>query len=255
MAHIIKWMNDLYFKQIDTNIIDASKSFKNYINDTISFPFSRQLGFINLKYPLGMYTSGYVYTTFRSIIKDKNVIYAVVYYKDDIPQFVSISPSYESSKGEFRDSFIDYASIEEVYKKYGKILEPIEEFIIESLKNELIDIEYTFYPHSKSIQKDLNMLGIRLMTAATYLIIYKKKYGQIQQHIHKVYINAISSIIDIDKFELGDEQIYNYLFNSGFERPYGQKLTPLSVGEVSYYEFHIQLGENYLFHMLHLIWS
>ena len=231
MSHIIKWMSDLYAKQIDTNIIDGSKTYKNYINEAISFPFSRQLGFINLKYSMGMYTSGYVYTTFRSVIKDKSVIYAVVYFKDDEPKFISLSPSYESSKGEFRDSFIEYSALEYVFKHLGKELEPLEETILKALNNDKINIDYTFFPGSKPISKDLNMMGIRLMTAATYLIIYKKTFSQIQQHIHKVYIDSISSIINIDDYIIKNDKIYHYLFNSGFERPYGQKLTPLSVGE------------------------
>jgi hypothetical protein len=231
MSHIIKWMSDLYAKQIDTNIIDGSKTFKNYINEAVSFPFTRQLGFINLKYSMGMHTSGYVYTTFRSIIKGKSVIYAVVYFRDDEPKFISLSPSYESSKGEFRDSFIEYSALEYVFKHYGKELESIEETIMKALNAGKVDIDYTFYPGSKAIQRDLNMLGIRLMTAATYLIIYKKLYSQIQQHIHKVYIESISSIIDINAYTIKNDKIYHRLFNSGFERPYGQKLTPLSVGE------------------------
>lgn len=228
---IIKWMRDLYFNQIDTNKIDGSKSFKNYINEAVSFPLSRQIGFINLKYQLGMYTSGYVYTTFSCSMKNNKVIYAVVYYRDNKPKFISLSPSYESSKGEFRDSFIEYESLVNVYKKYGKIMEPIEELLLKAFKDEDIDINYNFYPHSKEVEIDISMFGIRLMTASAYLLIYRKRYGQIQQHIHKVYMNIISSIIETDNITLGSKEIYNELFNSGFNRPYGQKINPLSVGE------------------------
>lgn len=230
MTQAIKWMSELYSRQIDTNLVDGSNTFKNYINDAKSFPFARQLAFINLKYQLSMETSGYTYTTFRSIVKDKSVIYAVAYFRDNEPKFLALSPSYDSSRGEFRDSFIEYSALEYVFSKYSKQLEPLEEQVLKAINNTKLDIQINFFPQSKAVHKDLHMLGVRLMAASIYLIIYKKEKAVVQQHIHRVFIDTIKTITKINDYKIEDDKIYKYLFQSGFERPYGQKITPLPVG-------------------------
>ena len=74
-------------------------------------------------------------------------------------------------------------------------------------------------------------MGLRLLIASTYLILYKKQYDQLQVHTDKLYIEMLKDMLNLDKYIIKDKNIYNYWFNGNLQRPYGQKVIPLSVGE------------------------
>uniref|UniRef100_A0A6C0LJD5 Protein kinase domain-containing protein n=1 Tax=viral metagenome TaxID=1070528 RepID=A0A6C0LJD5_9ZZZZ len=230
MNEFFNWLKHEYFDQIDVNTIDGSKNYKNMINDSISFPLNRMMTFINLKYTLSMKTSGYTYVPFRLNDKKTSIIFAVIYFLDDIPKFVCMSPTYISTKGEFRDGFIEYSQLEYVFNNYSKELIPIENHVRDKLSKGQILLEYEFYPESKIIDEDISMLGFKLLIGSLYLLLYKRYNNQIQIHTDKLYLEALK---DIDKIDIKNynKDIYNFLFKGNLERPYGQKLIPLSVGE------------------------
>ena len=105
----------------------------------------------------------------------------------------------------------------------------LEERII-SKKN--IHLSYNSYPEtSKVAEEDLGALAIRLLVCSIYLIIYKKQFDQLQVHTDKVYMDIVQSIDKFESYKIENNDIYNHLFKGGLERPFGQKLIPLSVGE------------------------
>ena len=231
MYEIYSWFKENYFNQIEINLLDGSKEYKNRIRDTTNFPLKRMMAFIQLKYSLTMKTSGYTYVTFRLDNKRDKKIFAVAYYLKDIPKFICLSPTFDSAKGEFRDGFILYEAFINTFKKCGKELNDIEESIRNNLSNGKIIIDYEFYPKRKALDEDLTLLSLQLLVGSIYLILYKKQQDQLQVHTDKMYIQMLKEIYD-DK-PIGDmsKHIYNNFFKGGMDRPYGQKLIPMNVGE------------------------
>ena len=232
MYEIYSWFRENYFNQIDIDLLDGSKEYKNKIRDTTNYPLKRMMAFIQLKYSLTMKTSGYTYVTFRLDNKKDKKIYAVAYYLDDIPKFICLSPTFESAKGEFRDGFILYEAFKTTFEKYSKKLNTIEESIMENLSDGKFIIDYEFYPERKTSEEDLTLLSLQLLIGSIYLILYKKQQDQLQVHTDKMYVQMLKEIYEekSDGSALSTD-IYNDFFKGGLERPYGQKLIPMNVGE------------------------
>lgn len=215
MESLIKWIKDDYIKRVQQN--------------TSNFPLNRIYAFINLKYLLPLYNTGYDYVPLRIHNSDgTNIIFAILYKRNDKFVYMCLSPTYESSKGEFRDSFCSYEQLNIVYEKYGKILAVIEDIL---LKQKDFKIEI---PVGINIAENIT---IKLLTLSSFITIYRTVYNQIQLHTHKIYINIINNLVKIDKNFIFNnytesKEIYNHLFRNYTERPSGQKLTPLTVGEV-----------------------
>ena len=227
---IASWIKDDYMKSIGYQ----GKNLK-------SFPLNRIYAFIDLKCKLPLKHTGYVYTPYMIVHNSGNVIFSSIYWRDNKPIYICLSPTFESSKGEFRDTFCEYERINDVYKHFGKIISQLEDEIIKKINDDKFKINYGVYSGNESElnleDKDMHSIGIKLLTLSSFITIYRTIYNQIQLHTHKSYINIVNQIITIDKdfiFKYYDEskKIYNYVFRNNSERPYGQKLTPLTVGEV-----------------------
>lgn len=231
MNQVLEWFREMYFEQIDVSLLEGSKRYKELMNSSMSFPIKRMFAFIDLKYTLNMKTSGYTYVPFHLSHKKNSIIYAVIYYLKDVPKFVCLSPTFMSSKGEFRDGFIPYSAFEYVFNNWNKSLAPIEDTIRRKVSEGHFQISYNFFPESRVIDIDGTMLGLRMLVASTYLILYKKQYDQLQVHTDKLYIDMLKDLVKLDNYTINDKKIYNYLFNGNLHRPYGQKVIPLSVGE------------------------
>ena len=232
MENLILWMRKLYDEQIDFDLIEGSKEYTKFIKSSVYFPLNRYRAFINLKYNLAMKTSGYTYITFTIKTDESSSIYATAYYLENIPKFLCLSPTFISSKGEFRDGFIKFDQYEYVYKHHIKEITEIEEKILKKLQSGIISITYNLYPHTSDTNiDDIDMLSIRLLVCSIYLIIYKKQFNQIQVHSDKVYVNLIQEIDKFENYKIETNDIFNRLFKGGFDRPFGQKLIPLSIGE------------------------
>ena len=232
MNQILHWFREIYFDQIDVPLLDGSKKYKEMLNSSISFPSKRMFAFIDLKYTLNMKTSGYTYIAFYLVHGERRVIYAVAYYINEVPIYVCLSPTFLSSKGEFRDAFIPFSAFNQVFIKWGKQLSPIEDAIRKKISEKEFIIEYNTYPRSKIADEDIIMLGTRMLITSTYLILYRKQYDLLQIHTDKLYVDMLKNIIKSSSYIINDNHIYNYLFNGNLHRSYGQKITPMSVGEV-----------------------
>lgn len=241
----VGWMRKTYLEAVMTSSHD--RDFTKFIASTTSYPLNRAYAFINLKYLLGMYKSGYTYMPLTVVSNDSAAIFASVYWWKQTPTFTCLSPSFESSKGEFRDSFCDYNQITTVFKKYPHIMGKIEDQVKRAMTNDdsnTIAIKYDTYTGDRKFDNELNETDLdviitRILACSIFLITYKKAFTQIQIHMHKPFLNIISTIIDekttIDLLfnnYADSKAIYNLLFRTGTERPYGQKLTPMTVGEV-----------------------
>ena len=231
MNEIYAWFREQYIDHIDLKLIEGSKKYKRDIASHKCFPLYRMMSFINLKYSLSMKTSGYTYVPFSLIRGSDRVIYSIVYFLETMPKFICLSPTFVSSKGEFRDGFIKYEEFDIALNKFTKKLSIIEEIISKKINKGEMSIDYSYYPSNKSLNEDLSMLGLQALISSIYLILYKKNSNQLQVHTDKMYIDILKDIKEFEEYKIENDNIYNYLFKGGLDRPFGQKLIPLSVGE------------------------
>jgi hypothetical protein len=238
----VGWMRKTYLESVASN--KHERDFSKFISSTVSYPLNRAYAFINLKYLLGMYKSGYTYMPLTVTNNTTEAIFASVYWWKQTPMFTCLSPSFESSKGEFRDSFCSYNQVTIVFDKYPHIMGKIEDQVKKVIMAEDIAIKYDTYTGNRKFDKELNeqdldVMATRVLSCSIFIIMYKKAFTQIQIHMHKPFLNIVSIIINeqeitnlLFKHYADSKAIYNALFRTGTERPYGQKLTPMTVGEV-----------------------
>lgn len=238
MTEVIKWIKEEYNKVVKV--------------DTHSAPINRIYGFIDLKYKLSMAPTGYVYMPFTmSIEEGVSVIFATVYWKNNTPIFTCASPSYESSKGEFRDSFCNYSQFSKVFKDYSNVLDAYTDIIHKKVDAGSLNLDYGIYSgtdkfanaiNNDSVKDALNVydlqtMGIKLLALSAFTMNYRTYYNQTELNTHRTYVNMVHKVIGenpelIFKDFKTSKKIYNNIFRNGGDRPYGQKVIPLTVGEV-----------------------
>ena len=212
--------------------------------------------FITTRYNYPLTKSGYVCSVFTCNFKpDKNnyeTYFSYVYWpitqktKKFIPEYVCLSPTYNSRDGEYRDNFIEWDAFERGYELFIDLLSKSEEIINALVELEIISIDVTVYPIDKKDQIldeiDDQRLLIRLLSVALIMDGYKFKNNIMQIHTNGVYFKFIefvyNSTILNDVVKSIDYELYQNLriFHTGKEHKFyrprcGQKITPLTLRE------------------------
>ena len=225
MSDVYDFMRREYNEQLSIDMVEGSKQYKFILKNAESFPLNRMLSFINLKYNLSMKTSGYTYVTFRIDNNKNKKIFAVMYLYDNEPKFVCLSPTFESSKGEFRDGFITYDIFNKGFEKFKSNLSKIEESIRNLISKGKIILDYVVYPGESLDNVELTILSLKLLIASICLVLYKKENGILQVHTDKLYIDMIKDIYgDSIKDNKLLNNIYEYFFYGNYKKSIWSKI-------------------------------
>ena len=253
-ANFVRWVYDTYQKQLRLSSVEGSRKFRDFLGsgDVSTFPLSgarRVQSFHITKFGYPMRRAGYVSAVLSvRVSKPQSEVYFGNAYwalkNGRAPEYLCLSPTYESRDGEYRHRFIWYNQFVEGCEQLASLLSPVEEAILDSLGKGELEIGVTFFPSEGSQRfsdfADKERLALKALTAILALDAQGARAQTLQNHANPDYIAVMKSLhakyakvfaewgaqelSRIAVFKTGKE-------NQPFRTQCGQKLTPLTIRE------------------------
>lgn len=265
-----KYYEEQYLKVIGLGDLNKLASVKGLewirsLAGKFSYPFSsiwRHENLANIKYLMTPRKLGQITTVFKISRSDgkKQVTtsYAILYSHMDgkkaVHDFVTVSPTYKSSDGEYRHRFIPVKQLLAHETNYPDLYESVERHLIKKAKDGKIILQATTACEDsnirKRIDKSVDQLGLALVFYATEWFSEFSRYlrGRSENHIVSGYHEAMFGEDDMEIWNANKEfltiQIKSELFYRHASRivpnpnqkrittECGQKLVPLTVRDV-----------------------
>ncbi len=255
-----RWVYQTYEDQLQLGSAEGGRAYHEFMNsmDFSTFPLSgatRVQNFHIMKYGYPMRRAGYMTAVFvvRAFDGDartglQETYYAYAYWPQvkgeavsGDPEYVCVSPTFESRDGEYRHRFVWYPQFAEGYNNLANELSPLEECLLDAIRDDDIGLDVYAYPrgghyYGKSLEDD--RLALRLLVAALALDADVKEGG----HTLSVYVEVIRRIkarcaATVDA--LGNRTVrlsrFSAFATGAPNRPLrtqcGQKIVPLTVRE------------------------
>jgi hypothetical protein len=264
----IDWFYNQYIEAVGFNNDNFSEKFRLFTEDN-NFPKRIEIGnilplsgikriesFLYLKYKYPFNSDGYVCGVLWAEINGgkKNIEshYAYAYWRanhDDVlvsddPEYISISPTYDSRDGEYRKRFIKYDTFLLAYSTYSKELSEFENIIYKLISNKELALNLNFYPYDESLAKKYkhSRLLLKVFAYSLALDLWEYYTGLILEHTNSKY-RKLLFLIGEDYPELINlsKKLLNKNINIKIDFEYsnfsteikcGQKIVPLYYTEL-----------------------
>jgi len=286
-SDLVTWMYNEYKKILELEGIESDHKYKIFINSLNPkyrklFGFTRIQTFQNVRYGFPMRDAGYISATFLITMprnRDVNEVnIGFVLWQRDVegytikteatetighgenemelvdiysePEYISLSPTYESKDGEYRHNLIWYKHFQDRYAELIDIIGELEMLVLENIKNGNINVKVRFYP--SEVQDDENgpmqyvdshRLGIKSVVAyflSGYLRGYKfHQIHTLESHI-KLFTELYALFKPYCKKYLFDYEARRklYVFVHGklgaLDTQFGMKFIPLTIHETQH---------------------
>lgn len=212
-SDITEWYASQYSAAVGLSDLEGGTRYKKFLaahparSDTRSAPFpctgkQRMSNFLGLKlrYPLG--AAGYNCLAMSATVGSDSVHYAYAYWRRSDaggdPEYICISPTFESRDGEYRRRFIRYPVFADAYGKAVAELAAFEGAIIAMLGNGRLELKTTAYPEAAAEQVVGHAMKTRLpilaFAAAIAMDMRATEGGWIMTHTNAAYIAIMAAI-------------------------------------------------------------
>ena len=270
LPKFVQWVYETYQNQLRLSDLEGSRKFRNFIEsaDIKTFSLSgarRTQSFHVIKFGYPMRHAGYVTAAFTvrvfepgSTSLQREAHYAYMYWPlqtgkasaANEPEYICLSPTFESRDGEYRHNFLWFKQFQEGYETNTSLLSRIEECILEAIADDEVGFDTLFYPNDDSKHRtahkaaiayaDTSRLGLKSLVAILAVDALRAKMGTLQNHASSGYVqvmevlykkcqNALKGWSEADRalmsvFETGKP-------NQPHRTQCGQKLIPLTIRE------------------------
>ena len=216
---IFDWFNTQYQDSVGLNILNNlkdntfSKNFKHFIEEfptkyeqggeLLQYPITgriRMENFIFLKFKNSLSIDGYTCCVLNAKIDKASSHYAYLYWKKGLedldPEYICISPTYESRDGEYRKRFIKWQIFNKAFNYHTKDLHLFEQTVSKLVIDSLLELNMTFYPADATIIRHYqhSRLPIKIFAYILALDLWEYSTGLLMTHTHPQYIKLISHI-------------------------------------------------------------
>lgn len=210
----VDWFLSQYIEAVGFNNKNFSEKFRSFIEDN-NFPKNTANGinylpisgirriesflYLKYKYPLNSdgYVCGILWAEINGGKKNIESHYAYAYWRtnhndvlvSDDPEYISISPTYDSRDGEYRKRFIKYDTFLLAYSTYGKELSEFENIIYELISNKELALNLNFYPYDEPLAKKYkhSRLLLKVFAYSLALDLWEYYTGLILEHTNSKY--------------------------------------------------------------------
>jgi len=261
--HFFDWLKNQYIESVN---FSGSERFKNIIKHfpkeapKLKYPlcgFKRIESFLYLKTKYSFDPDGYVTGVLWGEIggtKDNtHSHFAYVYWKKNIhneihtslnPEYISISPTFDSRDGEYRKRFITYETFMLAYNAFSEELSQFEDAIVEIVGENKLALHITFFPYDEKLAQEYkhSRLLLKIFAYSLALDLWEYHTGLLLNHTNSKYKKIINRIggdypklIMLSKSMLQkNEKIYLNFTQPTFttEIHCGQKIIPLYYNEI-----------------------
>ena len=286
-SDLLDWLYNEYKKTLELEGIESDHKYKVFINSLnpkyrLLFGYTRLQAFQNVRYGFPMRDAGYISATFLITIPRNRDVTEVnmgfVLWQRDIdgyaiktetteivghgdnemelvdmysePEYICLSPTYESKDGEYRHNLIWYKHFQKKYAELIDIIGELEMLVLENIKNGNINIKVRFYP--SEVQDDENgpmqyvdnhRLGIKSVVAY-FLSGYLRGYRFHQIHTLESHIKLFNELYRLFKpyckkylFDYENRRkLYAFVHGkiSALTTQFGIKFIPLTIRETQH---------------------
>ena len=261
--NIFDWFTAQYIESVNFN---GSEKFKDTIKNfpkeapKLKYPlcgFKRIESFLYLKTKYSFDPDGYVTGVLWGEIggtKDNtHSHFAYVYWKKNIhneihtslnPEYISISPTFDSRDGEYRKRFITYETFMLAYDTFSEELSQFEDAIVEIVGENKLALHITFFPYDERLAQEYkhSRLLLKIFAYSLALDLWEYHTGLLLNHTNSKYKKIINRIggdypklIMLSKSMLQkNNKIYLNFTQPNFETEIhcGQKIIPLYYNEI-----------------------
>lgn len=241
-----------YFANLRLSEQEGGRRYKGFLktlqeNELRVLPMSgvmRANAFDVLRYGYPLAPTGYTAAVFTAVTPDSSSHYAFAYWRrpdDQLPEYISVSPTFDSRDGEYRGRFILYSAFEEGYQKLQGVLSEMEGLALELVQEGKLRLEAAVYPSDR--EADLDVEGLRLTVRAfVAALVLDRRLDLAEIHANDQYRRVLKFVFGEQPGlgrELGAEELEaRVLFLTGKYAAEnrvgcGQKMTPLTVREAT----------------------
>ena len=263
----VQWVYEVYRDQPRLPETEGSRKYHTFIESSSleTFPLSgarRVQSFHIIKFGYPMRRAGYITAAFTARVfaqgstsRQHEAYFAYAYWPRSSgreaapPEYICLSPTFESRDGEYRHRFLWFKQFLEGYAEASSILAPIEEALLEAISEDVLGIDLLFFPvdgENRGIltapiaYADSERLGIKALAAALAIDALQARTGTLQIHASPAYMAVVRTLYDrcAGIFGAWDQSVRDRLsvFGTGKagqpnRTQCGQKLIPLTVRE------------------------
>jgi hypothetical protein len=221
------WFLDQYRESVGLSRVESGAAFKRFAEpfpappDGMpngpypSTPTVRANAFLGFKfrYPIGR--DGYTCLALEASLGDSRTHYAYAYWRrereDELPEYICVSPTFDSRDGEYRRRFIRYPAFAAAYEKLAELFAPFEEHIVALVAQSGLRLRAVAYPADRSATALDRASELRLIPSvfavALVLDLNDISQGLLMVHTNAAYVRLVKAVAQHrpELVRLGDE--------------------------------------------------
>lgn len=242
-----EWITD---QEWDPAVVgEGSKAYRRFMQQprsgALTAPLQKVQSFLTVKYKYPLAPVGYSLGVCRATHSDRNTyIYGQVYWPQGstTPEYVCISPAFDSRDGEFRRSLLWFRQFDRDYVELSdEIFSPLEEHILAKIASGGLELDMAYYgPCGQECSRAADVLRIAIKIYATtlYLNCLQLSKGGGQAHMNSRFRKGVNSLCAGAENALEGNPCWSR-FLLGGEEPLttgvGIKLIPMTIRTVAEY--------------------
>lgn len=264
----VEWVFETYRDQLRLGGLEGSRAYRKFL-ETLSirtFPLSgavRVQSFHIVKFGYPMMRAGYVTAAFtvrvaESTTRQHEAYYAYAYWPRQAggapppaePEYICLSPTFESRDGEYRHRFLWYKQFREGYEANAARLARLEEALLAAVGDDEVGFDLLFFPEDGGRQRaawdaaiayaDRSRLGLRALVALLAVDALRARDGTLPTHASAGYVTVMDLLYAKGAAALSswtmEDRHQMAVFETGkagqpLRAQCGQKLMPLTVRE------------------------
>lgn len=250
-----EWIFNTYTHDLNLSSLEGSHVYTSFINQTSIECFGlsgarRIQNFHIIKFGYPLRRSGYLCATFIIHFNRQQTHYAYLYWPDrgrscPEPEYVCLSPTFDSRDGEYRHRFLWYQHFIQGYQNNQNLLSDVEKVILDLMTHNVVSIKTKVYTSTRTQRSHIikfikdRRLCLKLLCAVISIDAPRIHDNLFPFHTSKNYISILSQLAQDGKNWNIWSPAARYqlaVFITGFEKQpcrtqCGQKLVPLTMQE------------------------
>lgn len=220
-----QWIYETYRDQLCLPEAEGSNKYREFLGTMgiETFPLSgavRVMSFHIIKFGYPMSRAGYVTAAFTarvsvagSTTRQPEAHFAYAYWprKDTTrngrpPEYICLSPTFESRDGEYRHRFILFKQFLEGYEALASLLSPVEHMVLEAIGDGTLGVDLFFYPADDVSSKqaragpvsysEAHRLGVKALVATLAVDAMRAKSNTLQNHASEQYVLVMRTLYE-----------------------------------------------------------
>lgn len=210
-ALFAQWVREEYLGQLRATPAEGGAKYRRFLEeaereDHRALSGVRRVQSFNvLKYGYPMRPSGYtaaVLVARMAVGKDQIVRthYAQTYWRpgEALPEYISVSPTYDSRDGEYRGNFLWYPAFAGAYGEQAEALAEVEGMVLEAVQLGDLDLDIEVFPaetYSATANKIRDArIGVAALVVAYALDAARIAAGHQQVHTSRGYVDIMARL-------------------------------------------------------------